>query len=276
MSIDFRVRPPVESYRTAEFYTNFQDVEQRSARFGTQISQCAKTFSLESLLEEMDEADVGQAVVPIRKGCGGDNMDLVRLLERYTDRFIGLAGIAPLMGVEAALEEIGRYVTDGPCRGIALEPAFDPERWHVDDERVFPIYERCSREGIPVAMTFGGIFTPGLGYYAPLELDRVAAAFPDMNIALCHGGWPYVTEICQIAFNRRNVYLAPDMYMINAPGSRDFIAAANGILYDRILFASAAPIISIRDAARHYRNCGIVPRSLPYVMEDNAKRFLGL
>ena len=146
----------------------------------------------------------------------------------------------------------------------------------MDDERVFPIYERCSREGIPVAMTFGGIFTPGLGYYAPLELDRVAAAFPDMNIALCHGGWPYVTEICQIAFNRRNVYLAPDMYMINAPGSRDFIAAANGILYDRILFASAAPIISIRDAARHYRNCGIDPRFLPYVMEENAKRFLGL
>ena len=250
MSIDFRVRPPVESYRAAEFYTNFQDVEQRSARFGTQISQCARTFSLELLLEEMDEAGVEQAVVPIRKGCGGDNKDLVHLLERHPERFIGLAGIAPLMGVEAALEEIGRYVIDGPCRGIALEPAFDPERWHVDDERVFPIYERCSREGIPVAMTFGGIFTPGLGYYAPLELDRVAA-FPDMNIALCHGGWPYVTEICQIAFNRRNVYLAPDMYMINAPGSRDFIAAANGILYDRILFASAAPIISIRDAARH-------------------------
>ena len=58
MSIDFRVRPPIESYRTAEFYTNFQDVEQRSARFGTQISQCARTFSLESLLEEMDEAGV--------------------------------------------------------------------------------------------------------------------------------------------------------------------------------------------------------------------------
>ena len=95
MSIDFRVRPPIESYRTAEFYTNFQDVEQRSARFGTQISQCARTFSLESLLEEMDEAGVEQAVVPIRKGCGGDNEDLVHLLERHPERFVGLAGIAP-------------------------------------------------------------------------------------------------------------------------------------------------------------------------------------
>ena len=104
---------------------------------------------------------------------------------KQTETCLLYTSIAPLMGVEAALEEIGRYVIDGPCRGIALEPAFDPERWHVDDERVFPIYERCSREGIPVAMTFGGIFTPGLGYYAPLELDRVAAAFPDMNIALC-------------------------------------------------------------------------------------------
>ena len=276
MSIDFRVRPPIPSYRNAEFYNDIEDVSQRAARFGAEISPCAHTFSMEDLIREMDASGVEQAVVLIRKGCGGDNEDLLHLFSEWPSRFIGLAGLAPLVGMEEALRELDRYVLSGPCSGIALEPAFDPERWHVDDERVFPLYEKCQAEGVPVVFTFGGIFTPGLEYYVPLAMDRVAALFPDMRIALSHGGWPFVTEVCQLAFNRRNIYLAPDMYMINAPGSADYIAAANGLLYDRMIFASAAPIISVRDAERHYRTCGVRREYVPYLMERNARRFLGL
>lgn len=276
MSIDFRVRPPVPSYKSAEFYTNIADVSQRAARFGAEISPCAKTFSMDDLIKEMDECGVEQAVIPIRKGCGGNNEDLLYLHENWPNRFTGLAGIAPLMGLDKAFAEIEQYVKHGSCAGIALEPAFDPEPWFVDDERVFPLYEKCQAEDIPVVFTFGGIFTPGLKHYLPLAMDTVAATFPKLNIALSHGGWPFVTEVCQLAFNRGNIYLAPDMYMLNAPGSSDYIAAANGILYDRMIFASAAPIISIRDAERHYRTCGVKEKFLPYLMEQNARRFLHL
>lgn len=276
MSIDFRVRPPIPSYKTAEFYNNIEDVTQRAARFGMHISPCARTFSMEDLIAEMDSCHVSQAVVPIRKGCGGNNEDLLDLFERWPGRFIGLAGIAPLMGMDQALEELERYVISGPCAGIALEPAFDPERWKVDDERVFPLYERCQDAGVPVVFTYGGIFTPGLEYYTPLAMDKVAGTFPKMRIALSHGGWPFVTEVCEIAFNRGNVYIAPDMYMLNAPGSGDYITAANGLLYDRMIFASAAPIISMADAERHCRSCGVREDRLPFLMEENVRRFLGL
>ncbi len=276
MSIDFRVRPPIASYRNAEFYNNIADVSQRAARFNAKISPCAATFSMEALIREMDECGVSRAVVPIRKGCGGNNEDLLFLLKNWPSRFIGLAGIAPFMGMEQAFNELRQYVIDGPCSGIALEPAFDPEPWHADDERVFPLYEKCQAEKIPVVFTFGGIFTPKLDLYSPFAIDTVAKEFPEMQIALSHGGWPFVTEFCQLAFNRGNIYLAPDMYMLNAPGSADYIAAANGILYDRMIFASAAPIISIKDAERHYKTCGIKEEFLPYVMEKNACRFLRL
>ena len=276
MSIDFRVRPPIASYRTAEFYTCLADVEQRAARFGVSVADCARDFSMATLLAEMDDAGVELAVVPIRKGCGGDNTDLARLVADHPGRFAGLAGIAPLAGMDDALAEVQACVINGPCCGIALEPAFDPEPWYVDDARVFPLYELCAEHGIPVAFTYGGIFTPALDLYDPLRIDRVARLFPGMHMALCHGGWPYVTESCQIAFNRSNVYLAPDMYMLGGPGTSDYVAAAGSLLYDKVMFASAAPIISIRDAAKRYTNCGIVKEKLPYVMEWNARRFLRL
>lgn len=276
MSIDFRVRPPIPSYSTAEFFRNFDDVTQRSARFGTRISPWAREFSLPGLIREMDEAGVSQAVVPIRKGCGGDNEDLLRLFAEWPGRFIGLAGLAPMQDMGRAMEELERFVLSGPCAGIALEPAFDPVPWQVDDERVFPLYERCQEAGVPVAFTYGGIFTPGLRYYQPLPMDRVAELFPRLRIALCHGGWPFVTEFCEIAFNRGNVWLAPDMYMIGAPGSQEYVLAANGILYDRMLFGSAAPIISIADAERAYRQCGVRAERLPFLMEGNARNFLGI
>lgn len=276
VSIDFRVRPPIPSYKTAEFYTNIADVSQRAARFGAEISPCAISFSMDDVLKEMDECGVEQAVIPIRKGCGGNNDDLLFLQKNWSSRFIGLAGIAPLMGLDKAFEELEKYVVNGPCKGIALEPAFDPEPWFADDERVFPLYEKCQTEKIPIVFTFGGIFTPGLKHYLPLAMDKVAGLFPQLNIALSHGGWPFVTEFCQLAFNRGNIYLAPDMYMLNAPGSSDYIAAANGILYDKMIFASAAPIISIRDAKQHYQNCGVKEKFLPYLMEQNARRFLRL
>ncbi len=276
MAVDFRVRPPLASYRQAEFYNNFDDVEQRAARFGVSTADCTRTFAMADLLREMDDAGVSRAVVPIRKGCGGDNEDLRALLAQHPQRFAGLAGIAPLQGMEEALAEVQAMVCEGPCHGIALEPAFDPEPWFVDDERVFPLYELCEARDIPVAFTYGGIFTPQLALYDPLRLDRVAGSFPRMRMALCHGGWPHVTQACEIAFNRGNVYLAPDMYMLGGPGTADYIAAANGILYDRIIFSSAAPIISIRDAVKRINNCGISKDKIDFIMKENAVQFLRL
>lgn len=124
MSIDFRVRPPIPSYRNAEFYNDIEDVSQRAARFGAEISPCAHTFSMEDLIREMDASGVEQAVVPIRKGCGGDNEDLLHLFSEWPSRFIGLAGLAPLAGMEEAPAGAGQVCSERPlfrhCPGTGV------------------------------------------------------------------------------------------------------------------------------------------------------------
>ena len=77
------------------------------------------------------------------------------------------------------------------------------------------MHEKCQREDILVTLVFGGLFGRGLEYYNPADLDKVARDFPDMNLVLTHGGWPYTTETCWIAYHRPKVTLSPDYWMMS-------------------------------------------------------------
>lgn len=274
MIIDFRVRAPFSAYAASPLFTQLDVVERDTlARVDAPSPASARAFSPDLLLREADEAGVDKLVVPLRKAAGGRNEDLVALLEQYPDRLIGLAGI-DVSDMARAVEEIETFVVHGPCRGIVLEPGQDATPWMVNAARVYPLYAYCQERGVPVALTYGGIMTPSLRHYAPEAVDDVAAAFPGLNLALVHGGWPYVTEVCQIALNRKNVYLVPDIYMVRSPGMRDYVMAASHLLRERVIFASAYPILPLKEARQAYEQSGVRPEALPLLMGGNAARFL--
>ena len=134
----------------------------------------------------------------------------------------------------------------------------------------------CQQHGIPVFLSFGGYVAPDLTYNSPFIIDRLALDFPSLKLVIAHGGWPFVTEICHVAFNRENVYLAPDLYTMNVPGNRDYLAAANYFIPEKFLFGTAYPCVSMQQAVDYYRNWGLRPEVLPKVMYQNAADVLGV
>lgn len=272
--IDMRVRAPFAAYSGCNLFANSAADERGGAR-NYVMPPSVKQFSMELLLQEASAANVEKMVVPVRKNCAGRNEDLADLIQRYPEKIIGLAGI-DVSDIPVSLQEIETYVVKGNCHGIILEPGQDTIPWMVNDTRVFPVYDYCQQHQIPIFLTYGGIMTPSIRYYAPEPLDDVLGAFPQLKIGLAHGGWPYVTEICQIAVNRGNLYVAPDFYMIESPGMQDYILAANYLLQDRILFASAYPLVPLKEASEYYMHSGIKEEILPKVMYQNAAMFLGL
>lgn len=274
--IDMRVRAPFEPFYNF-FYTEEGlkgSAAESMRRLGVSNPESAKQFSMELLLKEAEEANIEKIVVPIRRKAG-KNDELIKLIRKYPGKIEGLAGIST-EDIEAGIEEIRKTVVEGPCRGITMEPSLDQNPWYVNSERVFPIYEYCEQNNVPIFMTFGGIMNASLRHYNPETLDDVAAMFPKLKIGLAHGGWPYVTQVCQIALYRRNVYIAPDFYMIETPGMNDYITAANTLLSDRIIFGSAYPIMPMKEASEYYIHSGIKESVLPKVMYENAKEFLGI
>ena len=276
MVIDFRVRAPFAAYKDSFFTPACLEHLNRESmlRVDAPVSPSALQYSMPLLMQEADEAGIDTLVVPVRKATDGHNEDLEELIARYPDRIVGLAGVDG-HDINAAIAETERFVVNGSCTGIVMEPGQDKTPWFVNSAWAFPLYDYCQEHRIPLVFTFGGIMTRSLRYYAPELIDDVAAAFPRLNIALMHGGWPYVTEVCQIALNRRNVYLAPDFYMLRSPGMSDYTMAANYLLRERVIFSSAYPIMPLNGAKEGYLS-QLREEVRPLVMGENAARFLGL
>ena len=279
MIIDFRCRPPYKSYLSAIMYRDLPRSERMSQRIGMEQAPSVRKLDLELTIQEMDSAGISIGVVSGRKANPNvgivDNADICELVAHYPKRFVGLAGIDPLEG-DGALEELQRYVVDGPMKAAVVEPGVLTDPMYADDERIYPIYQFCQQQHIPVMLMIGSTVGPDITYTMPQQIDRVAQDFPQLQLIIAHGGWPWTTAFCQLAYKRPNIYLLPDMYLIRYPGWRDYIDAANYSLKDKILFGSAYPFVPMEAAVEHLKQSGLRPAVWQNFFYDNAARLLGL
>jgi uncharacterized protein len=194
--------------------------------------------------------------------------------------FVGFGSVDPLKG-DAAVEELER-VADLGMRGVKLHPSL--QAFAPDDERFFPLYERCEDLGLIVLFHTGtsgiGAGQPGgqgirLDYARPIRLDAPAAAFPDLKIIAAHFGYPWHLELLAMALHKTNLYIdisgwAPRY--IPAEVMRDM----KGRLQDQFVFGSDYPFISPQRCLEELASLDIPETVLQKVLAGNGKRLLGL
>jgi uncharacterized protein len=277
MIIDFRLRPPVGGFLDTLMYSAGERRDGFTRTVGFEPSPAAQKQSVELLLEEMDQAGVAKGVVVGRlAGTLGSvpNADVQRIVADHPGRFIGAASIDPTSR-KGACDTITAAVKAG-FKLVNIEPGSYPVPMYADDRRLYPIYAHCEDLKVPVIMMVGGTAGPDLSYSDPIRTDRVLADFPQLNVVVAHGGWPWVTEILHIAFRRPNMYLSPDMYFSRMPGWEEYVKAADTFLADRTLYASSFPFCPVRDYKEWFERLPIRRENLDKVMGGNAKRLLGL
>ena len=275
--IDFRLRPPVKGFLDMVMYSAAARRDRITRQHGMEPAPSAQAKSMDGLLGEMDQAGVTCGVVVGRNsGLYGSvsNQDVAEIVRSWPGRFIGLGAIDP-RDRRAAIAQIDDALALG-LKGINIEPGAYDVPLYADDRRLYPIYAYCEDRSIPVTIMAGGSAGPDLSYTEPVHVDRVAADFPELRIAITHGGWPWVHEMLHIAFRRPNIYLSPDQYLCNMPGMQEWIDAANGFLARRFLYASSYPFIGVKAYAEWFRSLPIRTELMPDLMGGNAMRFFGL
>jgi len=80
----------------------------------------------------------------------------------------------------------------------------------ANDERLYPIYERCRHEGMVVMFHAGTSVFPGckMRFADPYTFDDVISDFPGLSIVLCHGGrgfWYHIADFLAKRFE--HVYI---------------------------------------------------------------------
>jgi predicted TIM-barrel fold metal-dependent hydrolase len=273
--IDFRIRPPFKGFLDTLMYSQPDRRDRFTRQLGLTPSAAATAKSCDLLIKEMDEAgiDIGVVVGRNSEFLGSvPNADVMEFVRSHPGRFLAVASVALADG-KKAIHEIDAAMAAG-FKAINFEPGAQAVPMEIDDRRLYPVYAHCEDKAVPVIILAGGNAGPDIGYTVPVALDRVLADFPKLKVAVAHGGWPWVHQVLHIAFRRPNLYLSPDMYLVNMPGMDDYVKAADGFLADRFIYATSFPLCPAKGYLDWFKTLPIKLENMERILYRNALEFL--
>ena len=199
---------------------------------------------------------------------------------QHPKAFVGFGSTDPLKG-DQAVGELDHIAHLG-LKGVKLHPSL--QAFRPDDEKFWPLYERCEELGLAVLFHTGtsgiGAGQPGgqgmrLDYARPIRLDAVAASFPNLNIIAAHFGYPWHLELLAMALHKTNIYIDISGW---APKyiPAEVIRELKGRLQNQFVFGSDYPFIQPQRCLEELATMDIPPAALQKVLTENGKKLLGL
>ncbi|MDY7102567.1 MAG: amidohydrolase family protein [Actinomycetota bacterium] len=209
------------------------------------------------------------------------NEEIASVAADNDDVLIAFGSVDPHLGAKA-VKEVHRLVTEYGVKGFKFHP--NVQAFHPNDPAVYPVYEAIASHGrialFHTGQTGIGAGVPGgagikLKYSNPMDVDDVAADFPDMPIILAHPSFPWQDEALAVATHKPQVHIdlsgwSPKYFPPN------LVRYANTLLQDKVLFGSDFPLIEPERWMRDFDGLDIKPEVRPKILKDNAARLLGL
>ena len=275
--IDFRFRP-----NTLENLTSISNSKMYKELCKVIGFNKQKAETIEEIVVWLNENNVVKAVVNGRDcettyaSVANGNDALLGYCAAAPNTIIGFWGIDPHKGMNS-VRELNNVVNDNEgIQGVSIDPYF--AKIYANDARYYPFYAKCCELNIPVIITTGtASFIPEavIEHAAPRYIDFVARDFPELKIIMSHGGYPWVNEAITIAQRNKNVYLEISEYE-EWPQADIYIQAANSIIGDKLLFASAHPFVNFHEQLIRYSKIGLNKDVYQNVMYNNAAKVLGI
>ena len=135
--------------------------------------------------EEVDYACILAELSPVTTGiCTNEQ---VRAFCAGRRRLIPFCDVNPHLHTDLG-EALHRKVEAEGFQGVKLYPTY--QHYHLNDPRIYPLYQAAQDLGIPVLIHTGSSVFKGarLKYGDPLHLDDVAVDFPRLNLVMAHAG----------------------------------------------------------------------------------------
>lgn len=237
--------------------------------------------SIDDYLRRMDAAGIERSLL-IAVRAGDLNVKgsfeipyktVYDVCRQHPDRFSGLAGVDPTLGV-AGLKELDQAVNDYGFVGAHWYP-----HWFAmppDAPQIYPYYARCVELDIPIMMQVGHNLVysrerrlPSVA--KPILLDQVAIDFPELVLLGIHIGVPWTDEMISMCWKHENVYMAGDAYAPKHwPAS--MVHYANTYGAHKVLFGTDWPVIDTERAVQEVAGLGLREASHRALMRDNALR----
>lgn len=268
---------------TPEAGQYFRDRLKRRGRFDAIESFADGT--MESFLKEIGKYEIKTAVSvsgqsPDLKiggrpqGARTTSNDLMAKMQKENwGRFIGVAGIDVGNVLHDSMQELERSHQLG-LRAVFIEPGRSP-KCDLDDRRLWPFYARVQALDMTLIPQTSGLWGGlSIDFAHPRHLEPIAEDFPDLRILAGHACYPYVREAIIVAARHPNIWLSPDMYLIQM-GTDDWVKSVNGNFFglqEQFLFGTGFPAIPLKPYMEEFWKLPWKPEVLPKILYKNALR----
>lgn len=241
--------------------------------------------SLEEMLRRMDAAGIERSMLIAAKVGPADHRAcyhvpyslVVDAVQKYPDRFLGLAGVDPTEGMRG-VRELERLVREYGFIGAHLYP-----HWFElapDHARYYPFYAKCVELDVPIQLQVGQSLVydksfPRRSVGRPITLDSVACDFPELKLIGIHIGIPWTEEMIAMAWKHENVFIGSDAH---APRywPQSFIHYINTYGQDKVIFGTDFPVLGFEETMKQIDELDLRPVPKQKFLRENAIRIYGL
>jgi predicted TIM-barrel fold metal-dependent hydrolase len=242
-------------------------------------------LSLTELIDRMDAAGIGHGFLLAHKsgrpglpGCYHLPYRLVAdAVAKRPDRFHGLIGIDPFMGMDGVRELQSAVRDDGFIGAHCYPHWFDLAPDHA---KYYPFYAKCVELGVPYQLQVGQsmIYAPEhrtRSVARPFALDGIACDFPELKLIGIHIGIPWHDEMIAMAWKHPNIFIGSDAHSPRYwPDS--FVRFINSWGQDKVIFGTDFPVIDFGRAMQEIAGHGFKPEVRRKFLRDNVLRIYGL
>ncbi len=169
---------------------------------------------IETAIAAMDQAGVQLGLLCAWWGPRGpitSNDEVAQHVEKYPDRFVGVAAVDLYRPIDA-IRELRRCVRELGFKALRIVQWL----WNLPptDRYYYPLYAECVELNIPVCLQVGhtGPLRPSETGRPIPYIDEVALDFPELTIVCGHIGYPWTQEMIAVATKHLNVYIDTSAY----------------------------------------------------------------
>ena len=236
------------------------------------LGSSIESIPVELTAELMKKANIDKALISAWYGPEGDlisNEEVLELVERYPDLFVGILSVDIRNPVEA-INIMRKYVNGHNFKALRIVQWL----WELPPSHAlyYPLLAECVALDVPICLQVGHtgpLRSSESG--RPSHIERIALDFPDLKIVCGHIGYPWHIEMIACATKFPNVYIDTSAYKPNRyPQELVNYLKTNG--QEKVMFGTNYPMITPEACLEQIPALGLNQEQENLFLYENAKR----
>lgn len=195
------------------------------------------------------------------------NSFIAECVKEGEGRFTGLGSLHP---ESIDIDSDIKHIKELGLKGVKLHPDF--QKFRIDDERLFSIYEACSGD-LPILLHTGDY---RYDFSNPERMRNVLEKFPELTVIGAHfGGWSLWDKAADMLSGYDNFYVdcSSSFHWLKPEKAKEIIRKYGA---EKVLFGTDFPMWSYEEEYSYLMNLNLTENEARKILFENAVKLFNI